>query len=256
MPSHRSQKINQDALAISLICGFICAVTAYYVIPAEPLFEWILIASGLLIVASLSWVRRQSSPVRETSHLSSPYLSASPLFLLLALVVIREVLLPDVSSMSFAVLVGISISLSVWATISLDRDSQSEQLLPVAVGKTSLSVALFCLTQFIFDTATDQLVRAVLIGAVTYSLTEIYFHHLNWPPHWRFSGGLTGAVGAQISLFSYFLPYSSFDNGILTFSVIYLCIAILENSGNKDQQSSILFCQVLGVILLVIWSLS
>ena len=256
MLSHRSEKASQDSLAISFIIGFICSVTFYFVIPTEPLFEWIMIANGLLIIISLGSVQRWGWSVGETDRLNIQYLSALPLFLFVALIVVRQVILSDVNSAFFALLSGSFVGLSVWATMSLYRYSASEQWFPAVVGKISVHVALFCLLQFIFGTINENIFRAMLVGAVTYCLTEIYFRQLGQRSDWRYSGVLTGTVAAQLSLLSYFLPFSNSDTGVLTFSAIYLVITLFENLENKNQRVNILFAQVVGVALLATWSLS
>ena len=254
--SHRSEKVSHDNLAISFILGSICTLTFYFVIPAEPLFESIAIANALLIIVSLGWVQRWSWSVSPADLLNVQYLSASPLFLFIAFIVIRQVVLSDASSASFALLSGSFMGLAVWATMSLYRYSANQQWFAVVVGKISVCVALFCLLQFVFDTVNDNIFRAMLVGIITYCLTEIYFRQLNQRSAWRYSGILTGTIAAQLSLLSYFLPFSNYDNGVLTFSAVYSVIALFENLKNKNQQASILFVQVVGVALLVIWILS
>jgi hypothetical protein len=254
--SRRPEKISQDSLAISFVIGFISTVTFYFAIPTDPLFEWIVVANALLIIISLGWVQRWGWSVGKMDRLNVQYLSVSPLFLFVALLVMRQVILSDVNSASFALLSGSCFGLSVWATMSLHMRSASEQSFPVVVGKISVHVALFCLLQFIFDAVDDHIFRTILVGVIAYCLTEIYFRQLNQRSDWRYSGVLTGTIAAQLSLLGYFLPFSNSGNGVLTFSAIYLVIALLENLNNENQQGSVLFAQVVGVALLAIWILS
>ena len=254
--SRRPEKYSQDSLAISFVIGFISTVTFYFVISTDPLFEWIVVANALLIIISLGWVQRWGWSVEKMDRLNVQYLSVSPLFLFVALLVMRQVILSDVNSASFALLSGSFFGLSIWATMSLHMRSASEQWLPVIAGKISVHVALFCLLQFVFEAVDDHIFRATLVGVIAYCLTEIYFRQLNQRSDWRYSGVLTGTIAAQSSLLGYFLPFSNSDNGVLTFSAIYLVIGLLENLKNKNQRTSILFAQVVGVALLAIWSLS
>ena len=254
--SRRPEKVSQDSLAISFVIGFISTVTFYFVISTDPLFEWIVVANALLIIISLGWVQRWGWSVEKMDRLNVQYLSVSPLFLFVALLVMRQVILSDVNSASFALLSGSFFGLSIWATMSLHMRSASEQWFPVIAGKISVHVALFCLLQFVFDAVNDHIFRAILVGLIAYCLTEIYFRQLNQRSDWRYSGVLTGTIAAQSSLLGYFLPFSNSDNGVLTFSAIYLVIGLLENLKNKNQRTSILFAQVVGVALLAIWSLS
>ncbi|MCH2520891.1 MAG: hypothetical protein MK036_02960, partial [Dehalococcoidia bacterium] len=95
--SRRPEKVSQDSLAISFLIGFISTVTFYFAIPTDPLFEWIVVANALLIIISLGWVQRWSWSVSPADLLNVQYLSASPLFLFIAFIVIRQVVLSDAS---------------------------------------------------------------------------------------------------------------------------------------------------------------
>ncbi len=256
MTPYHSQKVRHNNVAISFISGLSCVITLYFVIPTDPLFELITIANVLLIGASLGWAYEWGSTVKETSRLNIPYLSAPPLFLFLALLILRENVLPGVNSASFALVSGVSMSVSIWATLSLDKWSQRKQLLFPTIGKISICVALFCMLQFIFDEVNQNISRAILIGIVTYCLTEVYFLQLNYRSGWRFSGILTGTIATQIALVSYFTSFSNFENGILTFSVVYFLIVFLESFEDEYQQSTALMVQMIGISILLVWSLS